>query len=62
MINKITQEINDNGSSISLALSGTYAKSSDLESYATKTSLDLYIKKTLKQASLRVLSKLLQIQ
>lgn len=45
MINKITQEINDNGSSISLALSGTYAKSSDLKSYATKTSLDLYIKK-----------------
>ncbi len=45
MLNKITQDINDSRSSISLALSGTYAKSSDLKSYATKTSLDLYIKK-----------------
>lgn len=53
MINKITQEINDNGSSISLALSGTYAKSSDLESYATKTSLDLYIKKDPKTGELK---------
>lgn len=53
MINKITQEINDNGSSISLALSGTYAKSSDLKSYATKTSLDLYIKKDPKTGELK---------
>lgn len=53
MINKITQEINDNGSSISLALSGTYAKSSDLESYATKTSLNLYIKKDPKTGELK---------
>lgn len=53
MINKITQEINNNGSSISLALSGTYAKSSDLKSYATKTSLDLYIKKDPKTGELK---------
>lgn len=53
MINKITQEINDNSSSISLALSGTYAKSSDLKSYATKTSLDLYIKKDPKTGELK---------
>lgn len=53
MINKITQEINDNGSSISLALSGTYAKSSDLKSYATKASLDLYIKKDPKTGELK---------
>lgn len=53
MINKITQEINDNGSSISLALSGTYAKSSELKSYATKTSLDLYIKKDPKTGELK---------
>lgn len=53
MINKITQEINDNDSSISLALSGTYAKSSDLKSYATKTSLDLYIKKDPKTGELK---------
>lgn len=53
MINKITQEINDNGSSISLALSGTYAKSNDLKSYATKTSLDLYIKKDPKTGELK---------
>lgn len=53
MINKITQEINDNGSNISLALSGTYAKSSDLKSYATKTSLDLYIKKDPKTGELK---------
>lgn len=45
MLNKITQDIKDNRSSISLALSGTYAKSTDLKTYATKTSLDLYIKK-----------------
>lgn len=53
MINKITQEINDNDSSISLALSGTYAKSNDLKSYATKTSLDLYIKKDPKTGELK---------
>lgn len=53
MINKITQEINNNRSSISLALSGTYAKSSDLKSYATKTSLDLYIKKNPKTGELK---------
>lgn len=53
MINKITQEINDNGSSISLALSGTYAKSSELKSYATKTSLNLYIKKDPKTGELK---------
>ena len=53
MINKITQEINDNGSSISLALSRTYAKSSGLKSYATKTSLDLYIKKDPKTGELK---------
>ena len=53
MINKITQDIKDNRSSISLALSGTYAKSSDLKSYATKTSLELYIKKDPKTGELK---------
>lgn len=53
MINKITQDIKDNRSSISLALSGTYAKSTDLQTYATKTSLDLYIKKDPKTGELK---------
>lgn len=53
MLNKITQDINDNRSSISLALSGTYAKSTDLQTYATKTSLNLYIKKDPKTGELK---------
>lgn len=53
MLNKITQDINDSRSSISLALSGTYAKSTDLQTYATKTSLDLYIKKDPKTGELK---------
>ncbi len=53
MLNKITQDIKDNRSSISLALSGTYAKSTDLQTYATKTSLNLYIKKDPKTGELK---------
>lgn len=53
MLNKITQDINDSRSSISLALSGTYAKSTDLQTYATKTSLNLYIKKDPKTGELK---------
>lgn len=54
MLNKITQDIKDGRSSISLALSGTYAKSSDVsKTYATKTSLDLYIKKDPKTGELK---------
>lgn len=54
MLNKITQDIKDGRSSISLALSGTYAKSSDVsKTYATKTSLNLYIKKDPKTGELK---------
>ena len=54
MLNKITQDVKDNRSSISLALSGTYAKSSDVsKTYATKTSLNLYIKKDPKTGELK---------